>query len=647
MQQPQHTLPLPTLSEDRQRTFENGLVVNIARGGQLTGGDVWKGAHCMQRFLASNAALVAGKRVCELGSGTGYLAMSVHLLGASLSLATDRGSVLKLALDNVQQNAALLKAANGVGEVACCSLDWSEVQESGALPGNEQLRSRLPFDLIVAADCLYYHKDRARALLATLLRLLSECPGADVLLCQSYRGAPDVERIFFDEASASGLHATLLSQDAAFSPDRMELGQMDVCVWRLGREAKPPLGRSPQPSQPPQPPQPPPVEAPVPAPALTPGLSSLIELRRCRGRTEWAFAASPWWEVCPILGKGLGLVAAYDLCRGDRILAERPLVQWHVATDRQGRADLGELDRLVSQLPDAGRRAFFGLCDVHGSSLAFDQTSGRIRTAALGSGDAEGAEQAGASAEVAAAAVAAEAAEVGKGEGEGEKSVAGIWASNAFALDPGDCFTPCDEGHVTHAGVFPTISRLNHSCRPCTFAAWNPKEGVQTVHALRDIRAGTELTHSYLGGGACDGRREPRRAELSRKYRFDCDCEACGYTDDALAQSEQRVVRMAELRRRLLTSDGAGGVLDSVEELWSLGAREGLPAVWQRALVIEAMQAARALGKQAEADALAWARRGAQSAREALGADSPTTIKFEAIVKAWAHALAMGQPLPG
>ena len=67
----------------------------------------------------------------------------------------------------------------------------------------------------------------------------------------------------------------------------------------------------------------------------------------------------------------------------------------------------------------------------------------------------------------------------------------------------------------------------------------------------------------------------------------------------------------------------------------------------ERALVIEAMQAARALGKQAEADALAWARRGAQSAREALGADSPTTIKFEAIVKAWAHALAMGQPLPG
>ena len=65
---------------DRVRTFDNGLVITLARGG-TTGGDVWRGAFCLQRFLSVHPEFVLGKRVCELGAGTGYLAMSAHLLG--------------------------------------------------------------------------------------------------------------------------------------------------------------------------------------------------------------------------------------------------------------------------------------------------------------------------------------------------------------------------------------------------------------------------------------------------------------------------------------------------------------------------------------------------------------------------------------
>lgn len=126
--------------------------------------------------------------------------------------------------------------------------------------------------------------------------------------------------------------------------------------------------------------------------------------------------------------------------------------------------------------------------------------------------------------------------------------------------------------------------------------------------------------------------------------------EACQYQGDDLAQSEQRVRRMSELRAHLSADDDDGAcepadVLGCVEELWRLADEEGLPSVWLRALVIEAMQCAREQGKAA--DALEWASRGAQSAREALGANSPTTTKFDAIVRAWKHALTLGKPLPG
>ncbi len=36
-------------------------------------------------------------------------------------------------------------------------------------------------------------------------------------------------------------------------------------------------------------------------------------------------------------------------------------------------------------------------------------------------------------------------------------------------------------------------ARINHSCRPKCYAAWDPSRGRQTVHALRPIKSGEEL----------------------------------------------------------------------------------------------------------------------------------------------------------
>ena len=248
------------------------------------------------------------------------------------------------------------------------------------------------------------------------------------------------------------------------------------------------------------------------------------------------------------------------------------------------------------------------------------------------------------------------------GDGIERKTAPGIWASNAFHLEQRDCFQPAagkgsdgDEVPV-HAAVFATIARFNHSCIPSCYAAWNPNLGRQTVHALRVISAGEELTIAYLGGAAWDGRRSRRREELWRKYRFWCTCEACSLSGEAFACSEARRANLYEARELLLraedalgtapgTAPGTAELLATVEALWGLAHAEGLPAVWYRTWVILAMRHAKEAG-DAEA-AIRWAERGAQSACLALGAGSPTTTKFEMVVRAWKTARAKGDPLPG
>ena len=331
------------------------------------------------------------------------------------------------------------------------------------------------------------------------------------------------------------------------------------------------------------------------------------------------------FEVRRLPGRGLGVVAARPLAPGERVLAERPLVAWRVAT-RDGVADMGVFDRLVNGLSAAERADFYDLVDVHGPHLAFTE-AGKIKPRPEDKDEGSVDES---------------------GDGFARKTSLGIYASNSFQLERGDCFTPAadEEDGIVHAAVFKTISRLNHSCCPNCFVAWNPALGQQTVHALRAIGAHEELTIAYLGGAAWDSRRDRRREELWRKYKFRCTCDQCSLSGAAFKASEERRRRILEVRRRLLDPELDCMPTEAlVETLWELAEAEELPAVWQRASVIAAMRAAKDAG---DADAaIRWAERGARSALLALGADAPTTAKFEMVVKAWTTAKIKGESLPG
>lgn len=61
-----------------------------------------------------------------------------------------------------------------------------------------------------------------------------------------------------------------------------------------------------------------------------------------------------------------------------------------------------------------------------------------------------------------------------------------------------------ERGSQRGSAVCVDASRLNHSCRPNAFPAWNKDTGRMTVHAIRQIKAGQEITINYVSEGVYD-----------------------------------------------------------------------------------------------------------------------------------------------
>ena len=117
----------------------------------------------------------------------------------------------------------------------------------------------------------------------------------------------------------------------------------------------------------------------------------------------------------------------------------------------------------------------------------------------------------------------------------GEKTVFGVMGTNSLPLGAG----------ATTSGLFPIVSRFNHSCAANVHHAWNANLSMETVFANEDIPAGAELCNCYI-----DRLRFPdrtaRRARLRRAFGFDCACEACALpVGAARIKSNQRRRKIA------------------------------------------------------------------------------------------------------
>ena len=117
-----------------------------------------------------------------------------------------------------------------------------------------------------------------------------------------------------------------------------------------------------------------------------------------------------------------------------------------------------------------------------------------------------------------------------------------VFAANSFGMGK--------TGNKENQGIFPTASRLNHSCVPNAYFAWNWKSKTLTVHALTPIPSGQEIlvnyrVLNYLKTGA------ERRQELSNDYHFVCNYPACEPNTDFSAASEDRRTKMRELEQQV------------------------------------------------------------------------------------------------
>ena len=113
-----------------------------------TGGVVWPVNYIMARFIKDIPILLHGKRVIELGAGTGVLAIAAAASGAEVT-ATDLPDFTSTLQANVERNAPLLAsaaAANGFGSVRVLGHRWGEgIAELGG-----------PFDVVLCCELLYW-----------------------------------------------------------------------------------------------------------------------------------------------------------------------------------------------------------------------------------------------------------------------------------------------------------------------------------------------------------------------------------------------------------------------------------------------------------------------------------------------------------
>ncbi|KAI0407245.1 hypothetical protein F4802DRAFT_605728 [Xylaria palmicola] len=163
-------------------------------------------------------------------------------------------------------------------------------------------------------------------------------------------------------------------------------------------------------------------------------------------------------------GKGKGLVAVLPIARGTRILSERPLV-----TSPQNGTGLEKIKASIGQqvnsLSEAQREAFLSLHNIHPYSSFDDKCLGIFRT-------------------------------------------------NAH---------PVENGGID-GGIFLETSRINHACDNNAQKYWNTTIKRHTIHAIREIAVGEEITITYLG--ALRSRRR-RQETLRAKFGFTCLCRLC------------------------------------------------------------------------------------------------------------------------
>lgn len=273
-------------------------------------------------------------------------------------------------------------------------------------------------------------------------------------------------------------------------------------------------------------------------------------------------------------GKGKGLVAIEKISKGTRILCEEPIITVPCNEPAAERLRTS-ICQQVDALSEHQRRAFLSMHNIHAYGNVAEQYLGIVRTNALPIG--------------------------------------------TNGID---------------GGIFLKACRINHACDNNAQKNWNENIKRHTVHALRDIYEGEEITIYYL---AVHKNRKARHEALQTKFGFTCSCRLCSLPQE---QSQENDKRLDEIHRldSLIGRGGMGGILSSpsrmlhyVDQQVRLYNEQGPDDAGLPRAFLDAAQIAIANGDLARGRI--FAERAVSGWRTALGGDSTEVIEHGALAQ--------------
>ncbi|CCE29286.1 uncharacterized protein CPUR_02979 [Claviceps purpurea 20.1] len=200
-----------------------------------------------------------------------------------------------------------------------------------------------------------------------------------------------------------------------------------------------------------------------------------------------------------IPGKGKGLVATRNIPKGTRILSEQPLIT--IPTDLDHEEGRRSICRQLEALSNDQRRAFLSLHNAYPCNDMEDSDKTK---------DADKVKDAA-------------------------EQYLDIFSTNAL---------PMCEDDQDNGSIFPMGCRINHDCESNAAHTWNAGIHRHTVHAIRDIDAGEEITLSYVRLLA---KREARQRRYKTCYGFTCRCRVCSLPDEQSKERDRSLKQIVSL----------------------------------------------------------------------------------------------------